>query len=254
MNEPVSASLGATLTPKQEAALAFTFENDPDEWLVLLAGFMDSHGAESEALKAGLLEGSAEWKARVAAAKTERLPALNAQVVERLSAWQVWIQQLLTDPGQVTFLRIYLNTLIMLKAAKVKDFGPRGEIRKKINQATAHMANEAYSNLEQYLRAVELLNKSASGKGRPLPPESLTFYTNRRKETARHVGLRLGAIILLREAGSPEAGVRLRTFVREQMIAPLELHARAAPAAEQKVVREHIASYNALLQAVDVAR
>ncbi|MBP7692086.1 MAG: hypothetical protein KA764_09225 [Anaerolineales bacterium] len=246
-------NVGATLTQKQEATLAYTFENDPDEWLVLLAAFIEGRGADSETLKASLLAGDDAWRARVAAAKAQGFEALAGLITERLAMWNLRVRQLLGDAGHTNLLRFYLNALIMLKTAKVKEFGPRGEIKRQMNVSLAQLANEAYATLERYGRAVEIMARGATAGGQALSPEARAIYTARVQESGSHVAALLGAIVLFRQTGTPAASQRLRQFVREQLIVPLEMRARTLPLAEQKPVRDHITAYNALLLAADVA-
>ncbi|NPV86792.1 MAG: hypothetical protein HPY45_12375 [Anaerolineae bacterium] len=240
------------LDSKQEANLAFNFEQDSDLWPVLLSNHFCSHGTLLEELKRGILEDTQEWQKLVSETKKKGFADIKTIALEKSVQWNMRFRQLLQDPVHVQILKVYLRSVIALKMKRIADFGARAQTKQKINNILSFVGNEAYAYLDRYADITNCLCTGKTPSGGNMTPALRVFYESRQAEQAKKVAAMVAIIIVFKGANSLEDTRKLQNFIDYNLIAPLEALANSEDKNEAKQNKEKLEAYRKLRAAVEI--
>ncbi|MBI9043857.1 MAG: hypothetical protein JEZ06_05185 [Anaerolineaceae bacterium] len=246
-----TADFEFNIPAKQEAGLAFQFEEDVDLWLVLLSRYIETKGKTSEDLIRGLIENSAAFQKLTEEVKNKGYDDLIVLSRDRTLQWNMQLRKMLSDPAHAFIMRFYFKNIIALKTKKGAQIGARGQLQKKINEILSHFGNEAYTSLENYIEATRTLITGKTPSGNDLNENIQTYIVSKQNDNLKHICLMLTLILGFKFAKKYDDIQKLQDFIRNQMIKPLE-----ATVIFSKLngndTRTKIKSYYKLIEAIDI--
>ena len=247
------AIIGANLTASQEAGVAYTLGENPDAWLTLLSQYIASQGKASDELKTDLIENTESWKALVAEGRKSGFGELRQLACEKPFQWNVHLRRLLSDPGHVNLLSLYLRALIALKGQRITEVQSRAAAKMRINSVLSAIASDALGGLEKYRDTTATLARRTTLAGRPIAPEAMLFYESTQAENLARVMALLAVIIIFKDASNSDDIKHLQQFVKDCLIRPLEARLPTLVEPESRAVRAKINDYNRLIRSVEIS-
>lgn len=240
------------ITKKQEAGLAYNFDQDPDLWLVLISSYIDNEGVDTNALKKGIIEESESWKVIVKQTKQRGFEGLKDMACDRQVRWRMALNKVLEDDDQIQILKIYLRSLIALKLKKVNlAFG--GAVKVKINQVLSFVANDAFYYLAHWdeVRGYLKSGKTESGS---LTEEMRQFYQQQLNEYAQPLFSLISILVVFKSAKTGNDIQRVQRYINDKLIKTLEvrMYSMDRNSDSYKTLVKKLKSYQGLYQAVEI--
>ena len=190
------------ITAAQEAPIYTQLERDDELWMVFFAQYIRARCESDETLVQGIVDHKLEWQAEVERIKKDGFDDIKEMCHLKPLQWNMRIKRLLSNPNQVTLLRLNLRALAGLRTRKNKEANSGGNVRKQTDQIVSALANEIYPLLDPYFELTRCLERNMTPSGKDLTDVSRSYYQNKQNDHFTQIVTYLGMIILIKGASS----------------------------------------------------
>lgn len=241
-----------SLSSKQEAELSFMLEEDPDQWLVLLVQFIALGKEASGQLKTGMLNNTPEWQKMAAETRERGFEDLKQMALTRVTKWNVWLRQLLSDPDQIVLFDFYLRSIVNLKKKRVVGFSFRAKTQQQINNALSAIGNAAFICLERYQEALYRLDSGIMANKMELTPVARAYYEESYNDHLKQISWYLALIVMIRSVSSNQDVDLMRQYIRTNIIRPMEARKSMLKGKDAQQLQDRIESYYRLMEVLNI--